>query len=164
MAEGVTPLSGPSGLLGCVYLHCACTVQGPFPYTDLIRTRRRRVHRSAYLWLPGVPMGERAVACLLKHHFPDDMPYFEAILCKNREMSLSLFLPHSYFQAILSLGILINSILIRKKRCIWQQLYQNRLLTDFMNHHWYLGSIHLKNFSPIFRWYCIHSPLSEFFG
>ena len=43
------------------------------------------------------------------------MPYFEAILRKNREMSLSLFLPHSYFQAILSLGILINSILIRKK-------------------------------------------------
>ena len=45
------------------------------------------------------------------------MPYFEAILCKNREMSLSLFLPQSYLQAILSLGILINSILIRKKRC-----------------------------------------------
>ena len=41
MAEGVTPLSGPSGLLGCVNLHCACTVQGPFPYTDLIRTRRK---------------------------------------------------------------------------------------------------------------------------
>ena len=39
------------------------------------------------------------------------MLHFEAILCKNREMSLSLFLPHSYLQAILSLGP------VRKKRC-----------------------------------------------
>ena len=60
-------------------------------------------------WMTGVRLNPVLISMRTGH--------FEAILCENREKSLSniliLFLSYSYFQAILSLGILTNGILIK---------------------------------------------------
>ena len=68
MAEGVTPLSGPSGLLGCVYLHRVRTCRAhshfipvPLRARALMGIPDALVHSTM-----GVSTGERAMlACLL---------------------------------------------------------------------------------------------------